>query len=199
MPIAGPTAVVMVSRGLESRWRAGIYIAAGSALAESVYVFMAFWGLTSVLREFPTLIPATRIVGSVILVALGIHFILKKSKANQEAKKKSPEQAGIKNFFFGLSLTALNPSLLVTWTAAVGVAHSTGLLTVKTSGAIPFALGAALGIVLWFAVLLWLLAKFGKKISGATLDRVIRWMGGLLVAVGIALFVRAILKWGSPN
>lgn len=198
MPIAGPTAVILVSRGLENRRRSGIYIAAGAAAAESVYVFMAFWGLTSVLSRFPMLLPVTRLVGAVLLAGLGTHFILRKSKPSQ-ASVRPPDQGGVKSFAFGLSLTALNPSLLVTWGGAVSVAHATGVLPVRASGALPFALGAALGIVGWFTILLWLLSRFGSKVNASTLDRVIRWMGGLLLVLGVVLFVRDIVRWGQPE
>jgi threonine/homoserine/homoserine lactone efflux protein len=197
MPIAGPTAVILVSKGLENRRRAGIYIAAGAAAAESVYVFMAFWGLTSVLGRFPMLLPATRLVGSTLLIGIGAHFVLRKEKA-REPSIRGPEQAGLRNIAFGASLTALNPSLLVTWTAAVSVAHATGLLTVRTSGAVPFALGSAIGIVGWFAILLWLLSHFGDRIQPRSIDRLIRWMGGLLMGVGVLLLVRGIESWGAP-
>jgi threonine/homoserine/homoserine lactone efflux protein len=193
MPIAGPTAVILVSKGLDNHRRSGIFIAAGAATAESVYVFMAFWGLTSALTRFPMLLPITRLVGAVLLTGLGLHFVLRRTKP-RDPLSRPPEQAGHRSFLFGLSLTALNPSLLVTWTAAVSVAHSTGLLPVETSAAGPFALGAALGIVGWFAILLWLLSRFGDRVSGKTLDRVMRWMGGVLILVGLELFLRGILK-----
>ena len=196
MPIAGPTAVILVSKGLDNHRRSGIFIAAGAATAESVYVFMAFWGLASVLLRYPMLLPITRLVGAALLMGLGAHFILRRNR-QRDPLARAAELTGGRSFFFGLSLTALNPSLLVTWTAAVSVAHATGMLTVETSAAGPFALGAALGIVAWFAILLWLLARFGARVSSVTLDRVMRWMGGLLILTGAALFVRAIFHFGG--
>jgi len=191
MPIAGPTAIILVSKGLDNHRRSGIFIAAGAATAESVYVFMAFWGLESILTHYPMLLPVTRLVGAVLLLLLGIHFVLRRS-GPRNPLTRPPEQTGAKSFVFGLSLTALNPSLLVTWTAAVSVAHATGVLPVETSAAGPFALGAALGIVAWFAILLWLLSRFGARVSAVTLSRLIRWMGALLIVVGAALFLRGI-------
>jgi threonine/homoserine/homoserine lactone efflux protein len=204
MPIAGPTAVVLVSKGLENEVRAGIYIAAGAATAESVYAFMAFWGLTAVLSRYPMLLPASRLVGALLLFGLGLHFILRKSKAPDMATAALTQaagaggvrrRAGYRNVLFGLSLTAVNPTLLVTWTAAVSAAHSMGALRVWALDAFPFAAGAAVGIVGWFGLFLWLLSHFRSRVKPASVDRFIRWMGGVLIVAGIGLAVRAVSQW----
>jgi threonine/homoserine/homoserine lactone efflux protein len=198
MPIAGPTAVVLVSKGLDNQFRAGIYIAAGAAAAESAYAFMAFWGLTAVLHRYPVLVPGSRLVGAILLALLGCYFVVRKSK-DAEAKRDEAQRSALRSLLTGFSLTALNPMLIVTWTAAVGAAHSTGVLRVDALDAFPFAGGAACGIVGWFAVLLWLLSHFHSRVKPTTIDRIIRWMGVLLILVGIGLTVRAIAKWHDTS
>jgi threonine/homoserine/homoserine lactone efflux protein len=203
MPIAGPTAVVLVSKGLENEVRAGIYIAAGAAAAESMYAFMAFWGLSAVLSRYPMLLPASRLVGALVLFGLGLYFIVRKSRPPDAAPAATAQAAGAggvprrvayRNVLFGLSLTAVNPTLLVTWTAAVSAAHSMGALRVWTLDAFPFAAGAAGGIVGWFALFLWLLSHFRSRVKPEAIDRFIRWMGGLLIVVGIGLAIRAVTQ-----
>jgi threonine/homoserine/homoserine lactone efflux protein len=196
MPIAGPTAVVVVAKGLENKFRTGLYIAIGASVAESVYAFMAFWGLTSVLSRFPILLPASRLVGCAILMGLGAYFLFRKAKKDSKSPK-APERVGYQNLLFGLSMTAVNPTLVVTWTAAVSAAHSTGLLRVHALDAFPFAGGVAVGIVAWFASLLWLLSHFHQKVNAKTLDKVIRGMGVILLLVGVSLAIRVVMKWHS--
>jgi threonine/homoserine/homoserine lactone efflux protein len=198
MPIAGPIAVVVVSKGLENKTRAGICIAAGAAAAESAYAFMAFWGLTSVLNRFPVVVRASRLFGSALLIALGLYFIFRKSKdAAPPGDRSKEERAGYKNVLFGLSVTAANPTLIVTWTAAVSAAHSTGVLRVRALDAFPFAGGVAIGIVGWFSLFLWLLSRFRSKVNPSTIDRVIRGMGILLVVLGVVFVLRVIVGWSS--
>jgi threonine/homoserine/homoserine lactone efflux protein len=194
MPIAGPIAVVIVSKGLENKARAGICIAAGAAVAESAYAFMAFWGLTSVLNRFPVVLRASRLFGCALLIALGVYFILRKRKESAPPKDQA-ERAGFQNVLFGLSVTAANPTLIVTWTAAVSAAHSMGILRVRALDAFPFAGGVAVGIVAWFVILLWLLSRFRSRVNPSTIDRVIRTMGVLLVLLGLAFAVRVIVGW----
>jgi len=194
MPIAGPTAVVLVSKGLENQVRPGVFIAIGAAVAESAYAFMAFWGLTEALQAFPVLLPASRFVGGVLLFALGVYFALRKP-TEQRPQRQEPPRASFGNVLFGLSLTAVNPTLVVTWTAAVGAAHSTGLVRVNPIDAFPFAGGVACGIVSWFALMLWLLSRWRSRVQPKTIDRTIRWMGFVLIAAGAVLAGRALLAW----
>ena len=194
MPIAGPIAVVVVSKGLESKPRSALYIAAGAAVAESAYAFMAFWGLASVLGHFPVLLPASRLFGSGLLIALGLYFLFRKRK-DPAPLHRAPDRGGYKDVLFGLSVTAANLTLIVTWTAAVSAVNSTGFLHARAVDAFPFAGGVAVGIFGWFALLLWLLSRFRSKVNPSTIDRVIRAMGAFLAALGVAFALRVIVGW----
>jgi threonine/homoserine/homoserine lactone efflux protein len=68
------------------------------------------------------------------------------------------------SFALGLGLTALNPTFLATWSAAVAVLHSTGMVPASLAAAVPFAAGAGAGIFSWFAVMLALLRRSEGKL-----------------------------------
>jgi threonine/homoserine/homoserine lactone efflux protein len=198
MPIAGPIAALLVSMGLEGQRRAGLYVAIGAALSESAYACIAYLGLTAVLGRFPLLLPISRVVGCVILVALGTYFLVRPKTKPRERATDAPssgKQPRYGHLALGLSITLFNPTLIVTWTAAVSAAQSTGLLRVHAMDAFPFAAGVATGIVTWFSVLLWLLTRFQKKLKPDLLDRVIRVMGALLVTAGLGFGLRTLLTW----
>jgi threonine/homoserine/homoserine lactone efflux protein len=203
MPIAGPIAVVVLSKGLDNRPRSGLFVAIGAALAESVYAGLAFLGLTAALERYPLLIPISRITGCAILIGLGVYFIVRKPKKQEEKKEEKKEDAAattaFRSFFLGLSVTALNPTLIVTWTAAVSAAQSTGLLRVSEIDALPFGLGVLSGIISWFATLLWLLTRFRKKLRPESMDRMIRGMGIVLVLAGVAFALRTALVWHATH
>ena len=79
--------------------------------------------------------------------------MVRRSKEPGEPDRTAP-RVGYRNVLFGFSLTAVNPTLVVTWTAAVGAAHSMGVLRVRALDAFPFAAGAGTGIVAWFVLFL---------------------------------------------
>jgi threonine/homoserine/homoserine lactone efflux protein len=191
MPVAGPVSILVFGRGLQDRQRSAVYLAAGSALAESVYAYFAFWGFGALLALHPWLEPITRGAAAVILTALGLHFALKRAKDPGVETGVAPSQSGNKrNFLLGITITALNPTLMATWGAAVTTLHSFDIVTFEASRALPFSLGVFLGITGWFTVLLWLLTRFKGRFERSTLDRTVRAMGWALAALGLFFAVR---------
>lgn len=190
MPVAGPVAVIVFGRGIEDRGRSGFYIAIGSAVAESVYAYLAFWGFSAFLTQYKWVELVSTGAAALILSGLGLRFMFRKAPAEQPADG-APRHVGKKrNFTLGFLLTALNPTLIATWTAAVTTVYSLQIVDFDESGALPFSIGAATGIVTWFALLLYLLKRFRARVSPGVLNRVVRVMGGFLVLLAIGIAVR---------
>jgi threonine/homoserine/homoserine lactone efflux protein len=190
MPVAGPVAVVVFGRGIEDRARSGLYIAIGSAVAESVYAYLAFWGFSAFLTKYKWIELVSTAAAALILTGLGLRFILRKPPAERPVDSGKRHVGKKRNFTLGFFLTALNPTLIATWTAAVTTVYSLQVVDFDESGALPFSLGAATGIVSWFATLLYLLKRFRARVSPAVLDRVVRVMGVFLVVLGISIAAR---------
>jgi len=198
MPVAGPIAVLVLSKGLDRQPRAGLFIAIGAAVAESVYAGLAFVGLTAALARFPWLLPASRAVGSLILSGIGAYLVARRPRSAPGPAPEAPRTRGtgrLGHAFLGLSVTGLNPTLIITWTAAVGAAHAAGVLRVREADALPFAVGVATGIIAWFTTLLALLGRFHQRLPAAWIDRVIKVMGLALLVGGLTLGVRTFLAW----
>jgi threonine/homoserine/homoserine lactone efflux protein len=193
MPVAGPIAALVFSRGIEGRFRSGLGIAAGAALAEGVYACLAYWGFAQLLAEYPVMIPISRGLAVVVLTALGITFLVRKP-ARREAPKKREGWGG--SLALGFTNTALNPTLIATWSAAATTLFSTGLVEFRSSLALPFGLSAVAGIISWFTLLLWLVRRYRGRFSDRTLHRLIQVMGVFLLGVAIyfvVLLVRGLL------
>ncbi len=198
MPIAGPVAAVVLTKGLDNQPRAGLFIAIGAAVAESLYAGLAFLGLTAMLERYPLLLPVSRLFGCLILAGLGAYFLVRRARtgdAPTDPGTKPHATTALGSALLGLSITAVNPTLIVTWTAAVSAAHSTGLLRVHGLDALPFAGGVLAGIISWFALFLSLLVRFQKKLRRESVDRVIKGMGVILLVAGVGLGIRTVLAW----
>jgi len=185
MPVAGPIAVLVFGRGLENRAQNGLFLALGAAIAESVYAYLAFWGFAAFLTSYPWIEKSARFAASVVLIALGVHFYRKRQGAAE-----APPPAGVGNkrsFFLGFTITALNPTLIATWTFTVTTVYSFGLVNFDAGNALPFSFGAFSGIVAWFATLLYLMNRFRASFPRAALNRVLNVMGIVLIVVGLAI------------
>jgi hypothetical protein len=103
-------------------------------------------------------------------------------------------------FFLGLTIAALNPTLILTWSVSAAMLYSLANLTLQGSEWIAFATSVVFGIVAWFTILLALLRRFRghfplevlqRVIRGhfplEVLQRVIRGLGAVLVITAVVM------------
>ena len=185
IPVAGPISAVVLERALAHRGRSAFLVALGGALAEGAYAFLAAWGLGGAIDRFPGVLLWSQRIGSLLLLVLGTVFLLRPPTFTPGPKPSRWQQSGA--FLFGLLVTALNPTLLVTWTAAVTALVGTG----QKPAALPFALGACVGIVAWFSTLLGLVATFHTRMGPQVIGRLVRGTGALLIGLGAWMVWRA--------
>jgi threonine/homoserine/homoserine lactone efflux protein len=179
IPVAGPISALVFSRGLAGRFRSGAFIALGGAVAEAAYAFLAFWGFSAFLTRYAFIVPVSRALGALILTALGISFLRMKSLA--QAAGDGHADTAWASFVLGLTITALNPTLIATWTAVVTTLYSTELLNFSTGKAYPFGAGTLSGIALWFLALLGLIRAYKDRFTVRTLLVVVRAVGVMLL------------------
>jgi threonine/homoserine/homoserine lactone efflux protein len=197
VPVAGPVAILVFSRGLEERARSARYLATGAAISESVYAYLAFWGFSELLDLYPWVEPLTRGAAAVILFGLGAHFLLRRRGEEDTPGPPDPSVGNKRSFFLGMTITALNPTLIATWTAAVTLLHSLDIVLFRASQALPFSLGVFAGIVAWFYLVLVLLARFKDRLKRGTIDKVVRVLGGALMLLGLVFAVHFVLALGE--
>lgn len=195
MPIAGPIAILVFERGLEGRRRDGLYIACGSAIVESAYAYLAFWGFSALLERYAWIELASRIAAAVILTAIGIYCFRRDISEGDRSKlvSRHRESKG-GSFLLGFTVTAINPTLLATWGATVTTLYSLQIVHFDSAKALPFSIGACVGIVLWFLTLLYLMKRMEHRFTPRSLDRVLNGMGVALIAVGLVLAVRVVVR-----
>jgi cytochrome c biogenesis protein CcdA len=147
------------------------------------------------LQSFPWMVPASRVFGGILLVALGLFLALRPTpvKKPQDALPEPKRRFGGK-ILLGLLATGVNPTLLATWGAVVTSLHAATPMRIEPLDAGPFALGVGIGIAAWFALLVLLLGMFHRSMSDRTLGRVVKVMGWILVAGGAAFLVHLAVR-----
>jgi threonine/homoserine/homoserine lactone efflux protein len=190
MPVAGPISILVFGRGLENRGRSGTYLATGSALAESVYAYLAFWGFSELLANHSWIEPISRGLAAVLFLGLGLRLALKRPAGDAQPLAPEPAVGNKRSFLLGFTITALNPTLIATWGAAVTALHSLDIVNFGSRGALTFSIGVCLGISAWFVLLLWLLRRFRGRFQRSTLERTVQIMGGVLILLGLFFAVR---------
>lgn len=74
MPVAGPVAALVVRHALEGQPKSALMLGLGTGLAEGIYAFLALWGFSTFLADYPIVVPISKVVAAVILIALGWWF-----------------------------------------------------------------------------------------------------------------------------
>jgi threonine/homoserine/homoserine lactone efflux protein len=187
MPIAGPVAVLVLAHALEGRPHAARSIGLGCAVAESIYAALAFLGFSGLLVDCPLVLPVSRAVAATILFGLAFHFLRRQvefTPAFAAGEALRPVRHS-RHLLTGFSVTALNPTLLATWTAATTTLFATGLVELDPALSLPFGIAVWAGITTWYLVLVALVEKYQRRLSLRALTAVIRAMGVLLVGLGI--------------
>jgi threonine/homoserine/homoserine lactone efflux protein len=190
MPIAGPIAMLMLARSAQRRFGEARQIGVGAALAEGVYAALAFWGFATFLARQRLIVPLSRAATGALLLALGGWFIRWRPT---ERRADIPERtAG--PLLLGFSVSAVNPTLLVTWSVAVAFLYSKGLAGEPAIVAIAFGASATAGVALWNASLIHLLERYGGRLPKDAMTLVIRVMGLALVGLGLWSCVQ-LVQW----
>ncbi|MBN1774625.1 MAG: LysE family transporter [Deltaproteobacteria bacterium] len=181
MPVAGPISLLVLARGLDGRHRSGLLLAAGGAVGEGGYAALAWLGVGALLPRFPALLHVSRALAAAILVTLGLVFLLRRAA---EPAAAPAEDGGGGSFALGLTIAALNPTFLATWTGAVTVAHAAGAAA-GVWVAPAFAVGVVAGAVAWFWVLLALVRRYRGRFRPAVVQVVLRVLGAAIAALGL--------------
>ncbi|MET0591335.1 MAG: LysE family transporter [Polyangiaceae bacterium] len=192
VPVAGPASILVLKNALEKGHRAGIDIAVGAAVGEAIYAFVAFWGLTTVLERFPVLMPISKIAGAILVLALGIYLVVRRTSTTDiHAANLADRQE--RRLLRGFLSAVLNPTLLATWTTVVTGLNATSLVDPSPRGALPFALGVGVGILGWFAFLLVIVVRrFRERLAPENVQKVVRGFGWAMIGIGAIIASRAL-------
>lgn len=185
MPLAGPIALMAVSRATRGKYRDALHIGLGAAAAEGIYAGIAFWGYTTILARYAIVVPISHGTTAVVLVAVGIRFALWRPPAGEDGSGRGSGGNKAGTALLGFSVSAINPTLLLTWSAAVAFLYSRGLKEPPAAYAIPFGLCAMAGVGVWFVTLAALLRRYQGKLPREALTWIVRVMGLVLVVLGV--------------
>jgi threonine/homoserine/homoserine lactone efflux protein len=179
-PLAGPISLLVVSRAARGRFEDARRIGWGAAIAEAFYAGTAFWGFATFFSRYAFIVPLSHGLTAVILVLLGLRLAV---SAPQDQRRGEQNKTG--SFLLGFWISALNPTLLVTWSAAVAFLYSKGLGVTAGAGAIPFGACAGAGIACWFSLFVALLRKYEGRVPRTLLAAIVRVLGVALLALGL--------------
>lgn len=184
MPILGPIAVMVISRGIEGRFDEARKLGIGAALAEGTYAGIAF-GFATLFARYPAALPISRVLTSIVLAVAGVSFLRYTPKPIERSEIEKNEEGRKARSAFGLGFltSGLNPTIIATWTAVAAGIHSRQIVEMKPWIAVPFGLSASFGIISWYLTLVALMTKYHSRLPARGMRNFIRVMGGVLLGI----------------
>ena len=181
----GPVAVVSIERTLHHGLAAGLAVGLGAALADTVLGAFAGFGLTFITEVIHENRDWLRLVGGIVLIALGIVLIASRAKT-----KRRPITAAdlLHAFISSFAITISNP---ITIFAFLAIFAGLGFTeTASTPGRAALLVGGIfLGAVLWWTSLSAMVAWQRHRVSERTLAQVKGASGYLILGFGIYALV----------
>jgi threonine/homoserine/homoserine lactone efflux protein len=168
--------------------RAGFFSGMGAAAADSIYGFVAAFGLTVVSDLLLGHQLFLRLTGGTILCLLGVRTLFAVPVERDEVPRSINKYAGMFTSTFLLTLT--NPMTIFSFAAVFagfGVAGTMG--SVSTAGTLV--LGVFLGSGLWWLFLIGIFSLFKKRFEHHELQWINRFAG--MIIAGSGLFILASL------
>ena len=182
VPLAGPVALLVMTRGLSGNFKEAKQIAAGAALAEGLLAGGVFAGLGFLYSQLPQLEGLVEWLGSFALIAIGLWFLVR-GVAQKTPDGKAPDKASA-GFVLGVGLVLGNPGMIGTWGGALAALEGTGIVQVSSIGAIGIGLGVFLGVMGWFLLMLRLIKAYGSELNPTALNFAVRGIGLVLAVTG---------------
>lgn len=184
LPI-GLITLTITQKTIKSGRNAGVMIALGATVMEFSYTFIALM-LLDFFTKNTTISQYIKIAATVIFVAMGIYFLIKKSKSEI---KTTSEEYHYFDFFRGVTVGMMNLLILPFW-IFVGIwLESHGLIFEEMWCIFSFSIGAALGALLAFLGYILLSEYIVKKTK--TIDRYTnKAVGILFLGLGIYQMVQ---------
>ena len=186
----GPIGVLCARRTLTLGRRAGFFSGMGAATADSVYGFIAAFGLTYVSDLLIDHQYWLRLAGGALLCIIGVRTLMAEPERQRAVPKTAGRFAGMYTSTFFLTLT--NPMTILSFAAVFagfGLAGARGSFV----SAGTLILGVFLGSGLWWLFLVGVFSLFKRRFEHHELQWVNRVAGIIIAGSGVLALLS--LKW----
>ena len=153
----GPVGILCIRRTLENGGRFGLVIGVSAAVCDMVYGIVAAFGVTLVSHFIVDHEFWIRLVGGIILLAIGQHVFRRRSVAERDMG------GHVRAFFSTALLVFSNPLTLFGFAAAMAIVGTRGIVGDPVAGTMLVG-GVFVGSLVWFVLLTGLARIFKDRI-----------------------------------
>ena len=191
----GPIAMICIRTTLERGRLAGLSAGLGAAVADTIFAAIGAYGLSFI----GTLLEAgeswLKLIGGMVLVALGVHLGRKKPDVGDADKREVPKGL-MADFSLTLVLTLANPMTILSF---VGLfAGVSGLKGFEFNTIPALLIGVFIGSAAWWLILSGVVGLIRHRIDSATMLWINRGSGAAIVAFGLFTLIEPLQAFAAP-
>jgi putative LysE/RhtB family amino acid efflux pump len=180
---------------LERGRLAGLSAGLGAAVADTIFAAIGAYGISFI----GTLLEAgeswLRLIGGMVLVALGIHLGRKQPDVGDAEKREVPKGL-MADFSLTLVLTLANPMTILSF---VGLfAGVSGLKGFEFNTIPALLIGVFAGSAAWWLILSGIVGLIRHRIDAATMLWINRGSGAAIVAFGLFTLIEPLQAFAEP-
>ncbi len=132
--LTGPVFFALIKTSIEKGFYAGMSLAGGVLMSDIFYVGITVYGSSFLALENQYRLPIG-IMGSIVLLSIGVYYLVKKVKINYENCSSKKHNTGY--FLKGFFMCIFNPAILLYWVSVTsGVISVSG--KIEAAEIIPF-------------------------------------------------------------
>lgn len=183
----GAVGTMTVQRSWSFGFRAGLLTGLGSSVADCLYAVVGAFGLTLISDFLLTYQTVINVLGSILILSMGIRLLLRKGESSMTATKKT---SGIKMFLSSFAIGITNPAAILTFLFAFtyfGISDVTGL-----RDGISLVCGVFIGTYLWWGTLSAVTCTIKAKTKLQNFRYMNQAFGTILTLFGTAVFLRTV-------
>ena len=180
--LVGPVFFTLLQTSIERGFKSGVYVAAGIAISDSLYIALSYLGLSGLFNSEEFQVYLSYFGGSIIL-CFGAYYLFIKSRKMmnlnnlEHVKEKSPFRLMAKGFV----INGFNPMVLIFWIGTISIA--TGQLGYTSNGKALTFLGSIIVTVFITDIIK---AKLADKLRLILTQRIVK---GMNIVLGLVMFL----------
>jgi threonine/homoserine/homoserine lactone efflux protein len=182
----GAVNLLIIRTALNRGFRAAALAALGAVLADAIMASIVVLGIRSIAGWIAAYAVPLQILGGLLLVVVGVRTALSHFRDADLASFGHAAKIGL-TFWLCIS----NPALYFGYAAILGaVTQALG----AGQASLLLVAGVAIGSLSWWLFLSYVASRLGRKLSPRIMDRINRWSGIIVAALGFVLLFEA---WSS--
>ena len=188
----GPVNILVIRSAIRRGFVVAFLVGLGAVVADVLYAAAAAYGVSWVSHLIEAYARPLIIIGGLLLVVIGVWLARKRIELAVVEADEPQTAKVIGRMLAAFGLTMSNPGEFFGFLAIFGT--MSGVLRLHENAARPpvVIVGVAIGGILWWLFLSFVVSRLKTRISERALARISRWTGVLIAAFGFALLMEAL-------